>query len=379
MTSTSISQLAEGRLAPSRIRLARERRGLSKVALSSRLGLTTRALQTYETDGAPLSRADDLARALDIEAGFLTRPERQAISVEQGFFRALRRATAAQLGSARAAASIGIEVYEWLAERFTLPATVLPDLDQQDPEDAAATLRSIWGRGEEPLPNLIQLSEANGVRVLSLPTDADVVDAFSLWLGGAPYVFLSTAKTAERSRFDLAHELGHLVMHSRVPVDGDQGQPVGPGLERAADAFAAAFLMPRRSFLAHAGREPAVPQILRLRGYYRVSALATARRLHEVGRLTDWGYRQNCVQLAQRGFRSAEPGGVARERSRVFGTVFPTLRERGSGIDEVCRELGITTQELHGFTFGQVAVTLAGGDELVALPRPRLRVVDGSG
>jgi Zn-dependent peptidase ImmA (M78 family) len=378
MTSTSTSRPADGRLSPSRIRLARERRGLSKVTLSSRLGLTTRALQTYETDGAPSSRAVDLARALGVEAGFFTRPERPAISVEQGFFRAPRRATAAQLGSARAAASIGIEVYEWLAERFTLPATVLPDLDQQDPEDAAATLRSMWGRGEEPLPNLIQLSEAHGVRVLSLPTPADTVDAFSLWLDGAPYVFLSTAKTAERSRFDLAHELGHLVMHSRVPSGTGRGRSVGPRLEREADAFAAAFLMPRRNFLAHAGREPAVPQILRLRDHYRVSALTTARRLHEVGRLTDWGYRQNCVQLAQRGFRSAEPGGMNRERSRVFGTVFPVLRERGSGTGDVCQGLGITPQELHGFTFGQVAVTISGGDEPAALPRPRLRVVGGS-
>jgi len=71
-------------------------------------------------------------------------------------------------------------------------------MDQQDPESAATALRAVWGRGEEPLPNLIQLGEAFGVRVLSLPTDADTVDAFSLWLNDIPYVFLSTAKTAER-------------------------------------------------------------------------------------------------------------------------------------------------------------------------------------
>lgn len=376
MMSNSTSRHAEGKLNPSRIRLARERRGMSKVALASQLGVTTRVLQTYENDGAPQSRADDLARVLGVSPGFFTLPELDAISPEQGFFRARRRATAAQLGSARAAAAIGIELYGYVAERFALPETLVPDLDQQDPEDAAVTLRAAWGRGEEPLPNLVQLSEAHGVRVLSLPTDADTVDAFSLWFNGVPYVFLSTAKTAERSRFDLAHELGHLVMHSRVSAGADDGGwPSGPQVEREADTFASALLLPRRDLLAHAGREPAVPQILRLRDHYRVSAMAMTRRLRDVGRLTDWGYRQNCVRLSQQGFRSGEPGGIAREHSRVFMTVFPSLRERGVGTDDVCRELGITPQELHGLTFGQVTVLVMGTQERAELPRPHLRVV----
>ncbi len=376
MKSTSTSPRSDPRLAPSRIRLARERRGLSKVALSSLLGVTTRVLQTYESDGAPAARADDLARALGVSPRFFTLPERHAVSAEQGFFRARRRATAAQLGAARAAASMGMELYEWIATRFALPARVLPDLDQQEPETAAAALRAIWGRGTEPLPNLVQLCESHGVRVLSLPTDAETVDAFSLWADEVPYVFLSTAKTAERSRFDLAHELGHLVMHSRV----DEGDAGSAELEREADAFASALLMPREDLAARSGREPAVPQVLRLRDYYRVSAMAVTRRLHEIGRLTDWGYRQNCVQLAQRGFRSAEPGGMARERSRVFMTVFPALRASGVATRAVCDELGITAEELYGLTFGHAAMTVEGRQEpatadAAPAPRPDLHVV----
>jgi Zn-dependent peptidase ImmA (M78 family)/DNA-binding XRE family transcriptional regulator len=377
MTSTSTSPRAEHRLTPSRIRLARERRGLSKVALASALGVTTRILQTYETDGAPLSRAGDLAAALRVAPEFFTLPEPRSISVEQGFFRALRRATAGQLGAARAAANIGVELYDWIADRFTLPPVAVPDLDQHDSESAATALRSVWGRGEEPLPNLIQLSEAHGVRVISLPTDADTVDAFSLWLDEIPYVFLSTGKTAERSRFDLAHELGHLTMHSRIPPEGTADGSVGRQLEKEADIFASAFLMPRRGLLAHVGREPAVPQILQIRDYYRVSAMAATKRLYDIGRLTDWSYRQNCVQLTQRGFRSSEPGGIPRERSRVFAAVFAWMRQRGVTSAEVCRELGITPQELHGLTMGQMTVTLSGSRQGTASSSAVLRVVGG--
>jgi Zn-dependent peptidase ImmA (M78 family) len=261
-----------------------------------------------------------------------------------------------------------------------LPEVAVPDLDRQEPETAAATVRAIWRLNEEPLPNLVQLSEAHGVRVLSLPADADTVDAFSLWVDDAPYVFLSTRKSAERSRFDLAHEIGHLVMHSRTPLKTSQAEvPSGLDLERQADAFASSLLMPRRTLLAHSGREPSVPQILQLRDYFRVSAMAMTRRLYEVGRLTDWGYRQNCVALSQRGFRSGEPNGIQRERSRVFATVFPALRKRGQTIPSACRELGILTEELHELTFGQVAVSLSGEQHGPSLPRPQLRVVHPNG
>ena len=379
MTSTSTSPLADRRLNPSRLRLARERRGLSKASLATLLGVSTRVLRTYESDGAPLSRADQLADVLGVRPGFLRMSDRNAISADQGFFRARRRASAGELASARAAASIGTELYEWLERRFDLPATQVPDLDHQDPEDAANTVRAIWGRGDEPLPNLVQLSEAHGVRVVSLPTDAQTVDAFSLWTGDQPYVFLSMAKTPERSRFDLAHELGHLVMHSRVRVDKDGQRTTGSHLERDADTFASALLMPRRDVLARSGREPAAPHILRLRSHYRVSAMAVTRRLHEVGRLSDWGYRQNCVELSQRGFRSVEPGGIIRERSRVFAMVFPSLRESGLGADEVSAALGITTHELHALTLGQVPVTFDGGWLSPGRSRrPDLHLVPGS-
>ena len=344
---------------------------MSKTALAAALGVTSRTLQSFESDGAPLRRSEDLSHALGFPVEFFLRPELAALDDDQVSFRARRRATAYQRGAARAAGAIGTEIYEWIAERFRLPAVNVPDLDRDPPARAASALRAVWGRGEEPLPNLIQLAEANGVRVMSLPVDAETVDAFSAWIDDRPFVFLSTAKTAERSRFDLAHELGHLVMHSRSRGDGDA--------EAEADAFASAFLMPRDSLAARAGREPAVPHILRLRSYYRVSAMAVARSLHDIGRLSDWGYRQNCVRLTQLGYRSAEPGGIDRELSRVFRIVADTLRADGRGTEQIGEDLGLSAQELHGFTFGQFVASVDGGGLRSAASRPSLRLVRGTG
>src|SRR5438094_162699 len=81
----------------------------------------------------------------------------------------------------------------------------------------------------------------------ALAIDAKEVDAFSMWHGETPFVFLNTKKSCERSRFDAAHELGHLVLHRH-------GVPQGQQAEAEANAFASAFLMPRASVLAMAPR-----------------------------------------------------------------------------------------------------------------------------
>ncbi len=78
----------------------------------------------------------------------------------------------------------------------------------QDSEAAAEMLRAHWGIGELPVKNMIALLESRGIRVYSLAIDAKEVDAFSMWKGGRPFVFLNTFKSAEHCRFDAAREIG---------------------------------------------------------------------------------------------------------------------------------------------------------------------------
>src|SRR4029077_3081434 len=118
-----------------------------------------------------------------------------------------------------------------------------------------------------------------GVRVFSLSLDAAEVDAFSMWRQRTPFVFLNTKKSAEHSRFDAAHELGHLVLHRH-------GSPQGREAEREANAFASAFLMPRATVLANMPRLATVDRLIKLKKYWAVSVAALAYRLHAVGVLS---------------------------------------------------------------------------------------------
>jgi Zn-dependent peptidase ImmA (M78 family) len=83
------------------------------------------------------------------------------------------------------------------------------------------------------------------MRVFSIPADDRNVDAFSFWRANRPFIFVNTAKSAERVPFDLAHELGHVLLHR------GWGRPRPPGYEHDADVFAANLLMPADAVYAH--------------------------------------------------------------------------------------------------------------------------------
>lgn len=337
-------------LTPSRLRLARARRGYALSRLAAETGVTARALSAYERgqDAPPPGLVHQLARVLALPVAFLGGDEVDDIPVDAISFRALRKLTVGQREAARAAGRLALLLGDWLAERFVLPTPDVPSLPKLDPETAAEVVRARWGLGVAPVGDMVRLLEAHGVRVFSLPADCASVDAFSFHWRQTPYVLLHTGKSGERGRFDAAHELGHLVLHSEHRI------PHGPEAEQEANQFAAALLMPRASVLAHGLTGATSDRILAAKRTWRVAAMALTYRLRELGLLDDAAYRTACVDLSRRGYRSGEPGGIARETSPMLRQVFTLLRREGIAPGEVAAALHLTTTELQQYVFGLV-------------------------
>lgn len=359
---------------PKRLTLARQRRGLTKTKLADLLGVEVRSITGYENDeySPDRDRLLQLAEKLHFPVQFFFGENLDEITPDVVSFRSMSKMTAGQRDSALGAGAIALLLNQWIEAKFELPHAALPDLSQEaSPEAAAYTLRRMWGLGELPVKNTIHLLESKGVRVYSLSIDTTQVDAFSMWHAETPFVFLNTMKSCEHSRFDVAHELGHLVLHRHA---GARGQEV----ERDANAFASAFLMPRASVLANAPRMATVDQLVRLKPYWTVSVAALAYRLHDVGLVSDWHYRTLCIEIAQRGYRKKEPHEAHRETSQVLAKIFSALRDDGITKIDIAASLNVHADELDQLVFGLVLTSLE--SKLKSLPTslkkpPQLRVV----
>lgn len=343
---------------PSRLTFARKRRGFTMTRLAEAIGVDIRSVSGFEKKEFNPSEEtiQKIATALRFPASFfLQEGELQTIDSGAASFRSLSKMSASQRDMALYSGALTVTLNQAIEGRFELPAPTLPDLRDSEPEAAAATLRRHWGLGEQPIKNMIHLLEVNGVRVFSLAIDAVEVDAFSMWREQKPFVFLNTRKQSERSRFDSGHELGHLVLHRHGSPNG------GQEIEKAANEFASAFLMPHSSVLAYAPKFATLDGLIQLKKIWGVSVSALAYRMHKLGLLTEWQYREMFIQIARRGYRKSEPESLPREISQVLAKVFAALRTEGIGPADIANELHVSEEDLNEMVFGLVPTPVKTG------------------
>lgn len=342
---------------PSRFCMARRRRGFTKKALAEKIGVSSRIVLAYETgEHTPSDETLRLiSEALDFPLSFFIEPEISNLPSDSVSFRALTNLTATKRDAALSAGQVAILIGTWLEGKFNLPAADIPNLRNMGPEVAAETLRAQWGLGHATIKNMVHLLESKGVRVFSLPSkDADV-DAFCFWRDRTPFILLNTTKTGERSRFDAAHELAHLVLHRHGEIQGREA-------ELEADRFASALLMPKSSVLSVvAGVPVTIERILTWKSKWHVSAMALCYRLRAVGILTEWTYTQLCKELSIRGYRKAEKNGIERETSQVIAKVLKSLTQNGVSRQSLTRELHLNSSELNALMFGLLPTLISGG------------------
>jgi Zn-dependent peptidase ImmA (M78 family) len=292
-------------------------------------------------------------------------------TVEAASFRSLSTMPARDRDAALAAGSIGFLLDDWVEQRFSLPEHDLEDLSQETPEGAARALREKWSIGERPISHMIHMLEAKGVRVFSLVENTQAVDAFSMWRRNKPYIFLNCQKTAERQRFDAAHELGHLVLHKH-------GGPHGREAEDEANQFASAFLMPASDVLAIIPHVRDINQMIEAKKRWKVALAALNYRLHRLGASTEWQYRTFCIQIQERGYRKSEPHGIQRETSAVWQKVFDSLRGEKVTKAHIALDLRVPVSEVENLVFGLANMLSFDGEGATTASRKAdLRLVVG--
>ena len=332
---------------PNRLGVARKRRLLTKSALADRIGVEPHTISRWEGRRTEPTRENlsALVVTLGFPGNFFFGPSLAEPDPNLTSFRSQTSMTAAVRDAALAAGTIGFLVSDWVDTRFELPKADIPDLRHFRPEDAARTLRQEWGLGEKPISNVVHLMESRGIKVFSLAENTARVDAYSLWKADVPYVFLNSLKSPERSRFDAAHEIAHLVLHQDGSVTGREA-------EDQADSFASALLMPKADVLAALPRVQHLGQLIRAKARWKVSLAALNYRLHKIGVTTEWKNRDFCIEIARKGYHKAEPNGIERERSVVWDKVLKSLWAERTTPNDMANELCLPVSEISDLLFG---------------------------
>jgi Zn-dependent peptidase ImmA (M78 family)/transcriptional regulator with XRE-family HTH domain len=351
---------------PARLEMARAIRQMTATDLAAAASISAPWISQIEnvkkTPGPDLVR--ELARVLNFPVEFFYRPVKSQPPSDAFHFRATSRLAKKDEATARSLSTLAIELSDWIEATYDSPAPAVPEVqdligsdDELAPEQAAEALRGAWGLGVAPIKNLLQLLESKGAKVYSAGGPLQAIDAFSFRHAATPVIFLNVHKSAERLRFDLAHELGHLVMHG-----GSLNVEPGKEKEQAANDFASSFLMPRSDVIgAIHGNNLMLEDVLMLKRRWRVSAMALNLRAHRLGVISDWTYSTLAKQLSMAGFRRGEPGSDLRaESSSLLTQVMTDMRSRGQGFAELSRLLDVRAQDVQDLMLGIVTFAIQG-------------------
>ncbi len=316
-----------------RLKLARSATGMSLRELSDRIDnrVTAQAIGKYERDESMPSSGVliALADALHVSVSYLAGdPSMSLLSVD---FRSKRVSTKREEDRLSAMVLSTLERYLTIEEILGLssvnwdkprsaPYPVTCDLLEAD--RAAISLRQDWGLGLNPVPNMAELMEDRGVKVLFLPM-SEAFDGLTAHvhredLPDVHVVVVDCDTGGERQRFTIAHEIGHLVLDVSESVDE----------EKAAYRFAGAFLMPEEVLWKEIGRHRSaigLAELLRLKRMFGVSVQAITYRCKDLGIIS--------AALMGRMFDRFEELGW---RSPPYREAFPMAGESSGRFERLC-------------------------------------------
>lgn len=327
-----------------RLTAARQRRGLTKKALSEAVWLSAQAITAFENKTAAPSEETvvRMAFALRFPLGWFYSDESEDLPQESISFRARSRLTATTRSVTLATGWTACNsLSPAFQSYFDFPVLDMPNLSGEEPESAAQILRDYWKLGQGPIKNMVHLLEAKGVEVYWLNSDSECVDAVSFWRDNKPFVLLNQAKPAgERERFDLAHELAHLVLHRQAKVPDERA------VELEAHRFASAFLLPAVQFRAECPRQPMLAQFLPLKQRWGVSIQAMVRRCVDLGVLSHWQYETAFKAINAKGWRRSEPHQLPRQESALHMLAFERLTKKGIAPRDFAQQVKIAEEDL---------------------------------
>lgn len=325
---------------PGRLTQALAARRLNQTQLAAMVGVSPATISKWRS-GQQAPEADALERlasVINVVPEWFTRvlpPE-----TSKPLFRSNASAHVAARAMIAARLAWAESIVIGMSEFIDFPELRLPEykftnideIGDDDIEAAASDCRQLWGLGSGVMPDLSLAVESNGIILVREETGVAQIEGVSAWSEalGRPLILLSADKgNGFRSRFDLAHELGHLVLHKHVDVSLEAERY--KLMEKQAHQFAGALLLPAENFAEEVRTPITLDSLLLIKQRYGISVAAIIMRLHVLGIISDEEKQNLYKRRSSRWGVKAEPGDDSRqpEQPRLLKRTIELLLSSG--------------------------------------------------
>lgn len=365
--------------------LARNRRRKTQTELAVESGVAQAAISRIENgtrDALSMEELQSIARALGFPVTFFYEQEplyRMPLSLHSAAFRKKAAVSAKDQNAVVALANHYVLHFRKLLDAVDLEPEypllqfeVVKDKtsvsDHADgvtsASEAASKVRAAWQLGNAPIPNLIRYVEATGVLVVEGDFGKADIDGLTLRPPGLkPIIVLNRDRPTDRKRFSLAHEYGHVVLHP-FPYEA---------MEKEANEFAAALLMPEAGVLPDLRRKLTIPRLGQLKLKWRVAMSALIYRAKTLGAISDQAAIRLYKQMSMYGYRTREPAefDIAPESGKLAAQLLEIhMNELGYSLEELAEGLRTDPREfaeMHGLAIPDLATRTE--------KKPKLRLV----
>lgn len=306
------------KIIPEKLKEARLARGYTATSLAEKIGISKQTISKYELGQCTPSSETIMkyCNFLNFDINFFMFNNEDADS-NYGtiFFRSLKSAESQMREEIKIRIKWTNYIYKYVNEFIEFPTLNLPEFDSDllenlnlyKIEEIADQLRKYWNIEKGPINNLSILLEKNGIILCNSNINNEKVDACSEVINNTAIFFIRTNNiSACRLRFDLAHELGHLILHSEITKEELEDKQILDKIEKEANMFASAFLLPREEF-SNEVLALSLDHFVNLKARWKVSIAAMIYRCKELGIFNDSQVLYLRKQISSKKWRTVEP------------------------------------------------------------------------
>lgn len=323
------------------LELARHLRQLTQKEAADMLGISQGKLSKAEKglQPLPLEIIERLPEVFNLPLGFFFQPT-DSSQVGHYYYRKQMTIPAKVQDAIDAQIRVQKMAIDQMFDAVELPEfdwNLMQPTDELPPKEIARRIRYSLGLHRGPIGNLTILLEDHGIIIQKMDFGTEKMDGLtSVTDRGHKVIFLNTRMPNDRTRFSLAHELGHLVMHLNFI-------PSNPAtVEDEANEFASEFLMPENE-VKPLLRSLTLPILSKLKSQWGVSMRALIRRARDLHTIDDKIYRNFQILFSKKGYNKREPIALPFERCNLIHDVIELYRT----------ELSYTEQDLS--TIGNIS------------------------